>query len=67
MNNNYDEERYDRREMTDEELSEAREEFRDRRPTLRSCSDRMCGAMDCPNCRGADAYAYVKEQEEESE
>ena len=53
--------------MTDEELSEAREEFRDRRPTLRSCSDRMCGAMDCPNCRGADAYAYVKEQEEESE
>jgi hypothetical protein len=23
--------------------------------------------MDCPNCRGADAYAYAAEQEDERE
>ena len=38
-----------------------------KRPRLISCTDRMCGAMDCPRCRGADAYAYLMELEEEEE
>lgn len=45
-----------------------REEFTPRRPRLIRCRDRMCGADDCPNCRGeAAALASLFPEEPEIE
>lgn len=38
------------RHYTEDELADLKAEFRKSRPP-RGCSDRMCGAEDCPVCR----------------
>lgn len=43
-----------------DELDDLRAEFAPRRRRLIACSDRMCGAQDCPSC-----YPEGPTQEEE--
>jgi hypothetical protein len=47
-----------------------REEFRERKPKYIGCSDRMCGALDCPRChpenfKGGVYWEDVERDEDE--
>lgn len=54
--------------FTPEEAEMLHEEFRDRRPKLFRCSDRMCGNLDCANCLGEEeARAFIESEQSEIE
>jgi len=58
--------------MSEYKLSDdEREEFRERKPKYIRCSDRMCGALDCPTChpenfRQGVYWEHLQHDDEES-
>lgn len=53
------------RHYTEDEIADLKAEFRPRKKP-RGCSDRMCGAEDCPTCHPECALPPKKEDDDDA-